>query len=75
MQGAELLMGIGQALAKDGTSPQKAIVKQMQTMMNKDETTGKPYLKVPIPEPERIQDIFSAIGGLVAGILGGKRDA
>jgi hypothetical protein len=69
MQGAELLMGIGQALAKDGVSPQEAIEKQMQGMMGKDEITGKPYLKVPLPEPEKIQDIFSAIGGLLAGVL------
>lgn len=73
MQGAELLMGIGQALAKDGTSPREAIEKQMQVMMGKDETTGKLYLKVPIPEPEKIQDILSAIGGLLAGVLAGKR--
>lgn len=75
MQGAELLMGMGQALAKDGASPREAIERQMGAMMGRDETTGKPYLKVPLPEPEKIQDIFSAIGGLLAGVLAGnKRD-
>jgi superfamily II DNA or RNA helicase len=73
MEGAELLMGMGQALAKDGASPQEAIEKQMQAMMGKDETTGKAYLKVTLPEPEKIQDIFSAIGGLLAGVIAGSR--
>jgi superfamily II DNA or RNA helicase len=75
MQGAEVLMDIGQALAADGGSPREAVEKRMQAMTGRDETTGKPFLKVPLPEPEKIRDIFSAIGGLLAGVLAGKRDA
>jgi len=75
MKGAELLMGIGQALAQNGASPREAVEKQMKAIMGKDETTGKPYLKIPLPEPESIQNILSAIGGLLTGVLSGKRDA
>jgi hypothetical protein len=75
MKGAELLMGIGQALAQNGASPREAVEKQMKAIIGKDETTGKPYLKIPLPEPESIQNILSAIGGLLTGVLSGKRDA
>lgn len=43
-------------------------------MVGKDETTGKPYLKVPIPEPEKIREIFSTLGGILAAVLTGKQD-
>ena len=41
-------------------------------MIGRDETTGRPYLKVPLPEPEMVQQVFSAIGGLVAGFFAKK---
>jgi superfamily II DNA or RNA helicase len=68
-KGAELLMSIGQALAQDGNSPQGAVENRVKAMVGNDETTGKPYLKVPLPEAEKIQEIFSAIRGLLAGVF------
>jgi superfamily II DNA or RNA helicase len=69
MKGAEFLTSLGHALSQGTGSPQKVMENQMQAMIGKDETTGKTYLKMPLPEPETVQTLFSAIGGLLAGVL------
>ncbi len=66
MKGAEFLANLGHALSQGNTSPREVIEKQMQGIIGKDEITGKSYLKVPLPEPEMVQDMFSAIDGLLA---------
>lgn len=69
MKGAEFLANIGHALSQSNMSPREVIEKQMQGIIGKDEITGKSYLKVPLPEPEMVQDMFSAIGGLLAEVF------
>ena len=69
-KGAEFLTDLGRAMAQGTTTPQEIVEKRMAAMVGKDETTGKPYLKIPLPEPEAVRDIFTALGGLVAGFLG-----
>jgi hypothetical protein len=60
IKGAEFLTNISQSLSQGNQTPQKAIEKQLHTMIEKDETTGKTYLKIPMPEPEGVQSVFSA---------------
>jgi superfamily II DNA or RNA helicase len=72
IKGAEFLTNLSQSMSQGNQSPQEAIEKQLQTMIGKDETTGKTYLKVPMPEPEVVQNIFSALGGLLANFMKGK---
>jgi hypothetical protein len=72
MKGAEFLTTLGQAIAKDDASPHEVIEKQVQAMIGKDEATGKTYLKVPLPEPEMVQNIFSAVGTLLARVFAKK---
>jgi superfamily II DNA or RNA helicase len=72
IKGAAFLTNLGHALAQGNASPREVMEKQMKTMIGKDETTGKPYLKIPLPEPEMVQDLFSALGGLLAGVFGKK---
>ncbi|MBN1614288.1 MAG: SWF/SNF helicase family protein [Deltaproteobacteria bacterium] len=74
MKGAEFLAHRGQALAEsDGkTSPREAVERQMQDLIGRDDTTGRTYLKIPIPEPETIQGIVSAVGGLLAQVFAKK---
>jgi ERCC4-related helicase len=69
IKGAEFLTNISRSLSQDNQTPQEAIEKHLQTMIGKDETTGKPYLKIPIPEPEVVQGVFSALGGLLANFM------
>lgn len=72
MKGAEFLTGLGRAMAQGNATPQEIVKERVQAMVGKDETTGKSYLKLPLPEPEVVQEIFTALGGLVAGFLGGQ---
>ncbi len=69
MRGAEFLTGLGRALAETTASPQEVMEKHIQALIGKDETTGKAYLKISLPEPETVQGIFSALGGLLAGVF------
>jgi superfamily II DNA or RNA helicase len=71
-KGAEFLTNLGQALAEGNASPRDVVEEQVQAMIGKDEITGKSYLKVPLPGPETVQDLFSALGGLLAGVFGKK---
>ena len=72
IKGAEFLTGLGRAMARGTATPQEIVEERVQAMVGRDETTGKPYLKLPLPEPEVVQEIFTALGGLVAGFLGGR---
>jgi superfamily II DNA/RNA helicase len=72
MKGAEFLTGLGRAMAQGTATPQEIVEERVQAMVGRDETTGKPYLKLPLPEPEVVQEIFTALGGLMAGFLGGQ---
>jgi hypothetical protein len=72
IKGAAFLTNLGHALAQGNASPHEVMEKQMKTMIGKDETTGKPYLKIPLPEPEMVQDLLSALGGLLVGVFGKK---
>jgi hypothetical protein len=69
VRGAEFLTNLGRALAESTAPPHEVMEKEMQAIIGKDETTGKTYLKIPLPKPETVQTIFSALGGLLAGVL------
>lgn len=40
--------------------------KRFQTMIGKDDSTGAAYLKIPLPETERIKTVFAALGELLS---------
>ena len=73
MRGAEFLTGLGRALAEGSLPPREVMENHIQGLIGKDETTGKAYLKIPLPEPETVQTIFSALGGLLAGFFAKKQ--
>lgn len=78
--GARLLMGLSQALApqkagdkaesEGGTAPQ--LDAMVTKFIGKDEATGKPCLKIPIPEPEVINSIVSGLQQLFKSFSGVK---
>ena len=49
MKGAEFLSALGQTLAQSSHPPHKVLEKHLETMVGKDEMTGKSYLKIPHP--------------------------
>jgi superfamily II DNA or RNA helicase len=79
--GAQFLMNLSRALAEpsqerpEGAAAagddagQQPVQKAMQAMIGRDETTGKPYLKIPLPEAEAINRIVSGFGQLLAGVM------
>lgn len=64
--GARLLMGLSQALSHQKTADKAecegGAAPQLDAMVNrfigKDDATGKPCLKIPLPEPEVVNSIF-----------------
>ncbi|OPY91070.1 MAG: RNA polymerase-associated protein RapA [Syntrophus sp. PtaU1.Bin208] len=73
VRGAEFLAGLGQALAQKDVSPREALEAHLAPLLARDDPTGKAYLKIPVPEPEVIQGLFTALGGIVAGIMGKQK--
>jgi len=67
--GARFLMGLSQALAPqksaselDGAvKPEQPLESIVQRFVGNDEATGKPCLKIPIPEPEVVNSIVSGL--------------
>ena len=74
MKGAEFLTGLGHALSQDASPPQEVMEREIRAMIGKDEMTGKAYLKIPLPGPETVQGIFTALGGLLAGVFAKRQD-
>lgn len=62
ISGAKFLMNISKTISESN----EPIEKHLHTMIGKDEKTGKSYLKIPLPEPEVINNIFSAISELIS---------
>jgi hypothetical protein len=59
-------------LAESPASPQEVMERHLQTWISKDENTGKACLKIPLPEPEVVQDVVTALGGLLSSFFGKK---
>jgi len=51
---------------------EKPLAGQLHSMIGRDETTGKGYLKIPLPEPDVLTNIFSTLGQLLATVT--KKD-
>lgn len=65
--GAKLLQSLSEALSapppQSGTAGQPG-EQLVQRLVARDETTGKPYLKIPMPEPETVNAIVSGLQAL-----------
>jgi len=53
-------------LGKVISSPEKVSDKQAEAFVGRDEKSWKPYLKIPLPEPEVLQNLFTAFGQLLS---------
>ncbi|MBI4650523.1 DEAD/DEAH box helicase [Candidatus Desantisbacteria bacterium] len=63
--GAEFLMNMSKIVSE----PKEQMSAHLNTMIGKDETTGKEYLKIPLPDRETIKNAFSALGELISNII------
>jgi SNF2 family DNA or RNA helicase len=79
--GARFLMDLGRALsspveqtsADSSTGGGEGRGNPLERFIATDETTGKPCLKIPMPEPEALSSIITGLGQLLAGFMGGRR--
>lgn len=60
--GAQFLMALSKTISQPGQSQGKTAA----SFIDRDEQTGKSYLKVPLPEPEIIQNLFSTFSELMS---------
>lgn len=60
--GAEFLTNLSKAIAEPADSTDK----NTGYLIDRDEKTGKSYLKIPLPEKDVIENIFSALGKLIS---------
>ena len=67
--GARFLEALSQAVARpEAVGMEKPLAGQLNSMVGRDETTGKGYLKIPLPDPGALTNIFSAVGQLLATV-------
>lgn len=63
-----MLQSLSEALAappqQSGAAAGQQGEQLVQRLVARDETTGNPYLKIPMPEPERVNAIVSGLQAL-----------
>lgn len=74
--GAELLMNLSRAIAQQnepgtGAAEDKAPGGVAGSLIERDEATGNSYLKIPLPQPEVLNQVISGLGAILSGL--GKR--
>ncbi len=67
VNGAQFLMDLSKTLARP-VPAERQTEKQLGSIIGRDETTGKAYLKIPLPEAEVMNNIFSGLGKLLSDI-------
>ncbi len=69
VSGAQFLMNLSRAVAQ----PEREPGQYLQAMLGKDADTGTPYLKIPLPETDVVQNIFSSLGELLSNAVQARR--
>jgi superfamily II DNA or RNA helicase len=68
--GARFLTNLSDMMSKPGAiEGGQTLEKSLHDMIGEDESTGKAYLKIPLPETGVIQNIFSALGKLISNTI------
>jgi len=62
--GARLLSSLGEMIAKPGES----VEKRLSSLIGRDDSTGAAYLKVPLPEADKLRTIFAGLGDLLSRV-------
>lgn len=62
--GAKLLTDLSRTISESGKTPEDHI----KGLVSRDEKTGKPCLKIPLPDKDVVQNLFSAFGKLLEGL-------
>ncbi|MBI5603866.1 MAG: DEAD/DEAH box helicase [Deltaproteobacteria bacterium] len=70
MSGAEFLMNLSKGLGRPASGETPEASKPRGPRISQDPETGESFLKIPLPEAETIQKIFSALQGVMMGFQG-----
>jgi hypothetical protein len=74
VRGAEFLMNLSQTLtAPTRESATQSSIKGLSPLLERDEASGRSFLKIPMPEPEAIQTLLSSLGALLGGVIGEQK--
>ena len=65
ISGAQFLTNLSKAISQ----PEQQSGEYLNTIINRDATTGKTYLKIPLPETDVVKNIFSALGELLSNTV------
>ncbi|MEK6695599.1 MAG: DEAD/DEAH box helicase [Candidatus Deferrimicrobiota bacterium] len=71
--GARFLMDLSRAVSQSAKGEATSGDRQPGGWIERDETTGKAYLKLPLPDPEVMNAMMSAFAGLAASFTPGPR--
>jgi superfamily II DNA or RNA helicase len=69
VSGAQFLMNLSKALSQSSSTENQRDQIELNTMVGRDETTGKTYLKIPLPDSDVMSNIFSALGAFISKTL------
>jgi SNF2 family DNA or RNA helicase len=67
--GAKFLQEISQAVARPAPATGEPLADRFNSLLGRDEATGKGYLKIPLPEPEVLTNALTALGKLLANTI------
>lgn len=72
--GAQFLMNLSQAISQpaagDGVSGAGPASQQgVRSLLGRDEATGKAYLKIPLPEPDLLNQVVAGLGALLSSFM------
>jgi nitrate reductase NapAB chaperone NapD len=69
LKGAKFLTNLSNTLAQSNQPPFEIMEKQLKSAIEHDGATGKTYVKIPMPAPEVVQNIFTLLGEVLANIV------
>ncbi|PIV85853.1 MAG: hypothetical protein CO150_00110 [Nitrospirae bacterium CG_4_9_14_3_um_filter_53_35] len=73
VSGAQFLMHLSKTISPPSQGEAQPMEKRLYSMIGRDAETGDAYLKIPLPEPEVLGNIFSALGKLVSNTMAAQK--
>ncbi|MCL4477537.1 MAG: DEAD/DEAH box helicase [Deltaproteobacteria bacterium] len=70
---AQFLMNLNKLISQPSQPAGQTGNSYLNTMIDRDEKTGKTYVKIPLPETDAVKNIFSAIAALLPNMVQGTK--
>ncbi len=66
VSGAQLLTNLSKMYSSPSDKLAESAENSLQALIGRDQESGNPYLKIPLPEPEVVENLFSAFSEFVS---------